>query len=145
LGTPVKSADGKRYIHELLLKKNTNVVVGIATANRDQAVWGDDAGMWKPERWINHCVDDLVKERLPGVYSGMMTFLGGGRACIGFKFAAIEIKIVLSTLLETFVFELSDKDIVWRNGGLVTPATIGREMELPHLPLKVSLAKAVSI
>jgi cytochrome P450 len=71
LGTPVKSADGKQVIHELHLKKDTNVVVGIATANRDPAVWGDDGDTWKPERWINHGVDNLVKERLPGVYSGM--------------------------------------------------------------------------
>lgn len=71
LGASVKSADGKRDINELHLKKDTNVVVGIATANRDPAVWGDDADTWKPERWINHSVDDLVKEQLPGVYSGM--------------------------------------------------------------------------
>jgi len=34
----------------------------------------------------------------------MMTFLAGGHACIGFKFAQLEEKVVLSLLLESFVF-----------------------------------------
>jgi cytochrome P450 len=68
LGTPVKSTNGQS-IHKILLKKNTNIVIGIAAANRDQEIWGDDAEMWKPERWIGH--QEYAKERLPGVYSGM--------------------------------------------------------------------------
>jgi cytochrome P450 len=68
LGTPVKSTNGQS-IHEILLKKNTNIVIGIAAANRDREIWGDDAAMWKPERWIGH--QEYARERLPGVYSGM--------------------------------------------------------------------------
>jgi hypothetical protein len=81
----------------------------------------------------------------------------------GFKFAEIEMstfscslqhtdlimsppaEIVLSTLLKTFIFELSDKDIVWRSGAFVTPATKGMEEETSHLPLIVSLAKTASV
>jgi|HubBroStandDraft_3_1064219.scaffolds.fasta_scaffold4055737_1 hypothetical protein len=42
-------------------------------------------------------------------------------------------------LLEKYIFEPSDKEIVWRNSGITTPATKGRERDTPHLPLKVSL------
>lgn len=71
LGTPVKSADGKKDIHKIFLKNGTNVVVGIAAANRDPAIWVDEPEVWKPERWIDHSLDEVVKMRLPGVYSGM--------------------------------------------------------------------------
>lgn len=71
LGAPIKSADGTKDIHEIYLKNNTNVVIGTATANRDPAVWGEDAEEWKPERWLDHKLDDITKERLPGIFSGM--------------------------------------------------------------------------
>jgi hypothetical protein len=40
-------------------------------------------------------------------------------------------------LLEEFSFAV-DKEILWRNNGIATPATKGREYDTPHLPLRVS-------
>ena len=68
LGTPVKLNNGKS-VDEIFLKKNTNVVIGISAANQDLAIWGNDADLWKPERWMGRHMD--FKERLPGAYSGM--------------------------------------------------------------------------
>jgi len=114
-------------------------VIGIAAANRDPAVWGDDADEWRAERWIDHGLHELVKERQVHIPEfARMTFLGGGRACIGFKFSELEMKVVLSTLLEP------NLDIMWRNSNVATPTTKGREKDTPHLPLKVSLAGRVS-
>lgn len=42
-------------------------------------------------------------------------------------------------LVETFKFEPSGKEIIWRNSIVATPATKGKETETPHLPLKMSL------
>lgn len=53
-----------------MLKNNTNVTIGIAAVNRDPEIWGDDTEDWVPERWINRNVEEVAKERLPGVYSG---------------------------------------------------------------------------
>lgn len=58
-------------INEIHLKNDTNVIVGIGAANRDPAIWGSDADEWKPERWLGKTPDQVAKERLPGVYSGM--------------------------------------------------------------------------
>lgn len=69
LSTPVKSSDGKRIMHEIYLKKDTNVIIGAGNANRDPAIWGDDADEWRPERWMGQ-EREITKERLPGVYSG---------------------------------------------------------------------------
>ncbi|KAI0355985.1 cytochrome P450 [Trametes cingulata] len=67
--------------------------------------------------------------RYPGVYGSMMTFLGGNRACIGFKFAEMEMKQILSTLVSTLHFALPSaadadgvrKDIYWSVNGLQVP------------------------
>jgi hypothetical protein len=71
LGTPVKAADGRTDVHEIYLKNNTNVVVGLGPANRDPEIWGEDAHLWKPERWLGKTPEQVGKVRLPGVYSGM--------------------------------------------------------------------------
>ena len=60
-----------KWITEVLVKNNTDVVVGIGAANRDVDIWGHDAEEWKPERWLGKTPDEVSNERLPGVYSGM--------------------------------------------------------------------------
>lgn len=67
----MKAADGKSEIREILIKKNTNVIVSILYANRSKAVWGEDAEEWRPERWLGKSLDEVAKVRLPGVYSSM--------------------------------------------------------------------------
>jgi cytochrome P450 len=53
---------------------------------------------------------------VPGVWANLMTFLGGQRACIGFKFAILEMKALLFHLIRGFEFELAvdPNDVVCR-------------------------------
>ncbi|KLO16320.1 cytochrome P450 [Schizopora paradoxa] len=138
---PVKSADGKTEIKEIPLKKNTGVVVSLMNVNRCKAIWGEDAEQWKPERWLKPLPETVASAHLPGVYASMMTFIGGGRACIGFKFAEMELKLALSILLETFVFSPGSKEIDWMMAGLQSPVIKGSDDITPQLPLKLSLVK----
>jgi len=138
---PILSADGKTQITEIPLKKNTNVIMSLWNANRAKAIWGDDAEEWKPERWLKPLPDSIAEAHLPGVYASMMTFLGGGRACIGFKFAELELKMVLSTLVETFEFAPSSQEIFWAMSTLTIPMVKGSIDAGPQLPLKVSFVK----
>ncbi|KAI0370531.1 cytochrome P450 [Pilatotrama ljubarskyi] len=86
--------------------------------------------------------------RYPGVYGGgMMTFLGGNRACIGFKFAEMEIKQILSTLVSTMHFALPSavdsngvrKEIYWSVNGLQVPLVRPPhgDGKTPQVPLDV--------
>ncbi|KAI5118019.1 hypothetical protein M0805_003456 [Coniferiporia weirii] len=137
---PIKSADGKSEIKEIPLKKNTDVIISIVGANRSKKIWGDDAEEWKPERWLKPTPESVSKAHLPGVYASMMTFLGGGRACIGFKFAEMEIKMVLSLLLEKFIFS-PGPEIYWAMATQASPVVKGQTGTFPQLPLKMSLVK----
>ncbi|KZP14943.1 cytochrome P450 [Athelia psychrophila] len=135
LSQPIVGIDGTD-IHEIAIPKGTRVTVGIMRANRDPDIWGDDAQEWKPERWLASSPDKVAKVHFPGVYSNMMTFSGGSRACIGFKFSLLEMKVLICVLLDSFAFSLSDQDIIWNLGGLVTPSVNGGLK--PQLPLIVS-------
>lgn len=113
----------------------------IAGANRLESVWGGDAREWKPERWLQGDKAAVTGvERLPGIYSGIMSFLGGERACVGYKFAQLEIKILLVTLLQRFRFAPTKQngEIVWNLSQILSPSVRTQDgKERKGMPLGV--------
>ncbi|KAH9919294.1 cytochrome P450 [Fomitopsis serialis] len=134
---PITLTDG-RQISEIPIAKGSEILLEFLGCNISQSLWGEDSLEWKPERWLSEISTKVADARVPGVYSHLMTFAGGKRACIGFKFAEMEMKTVLSVLVSTFTFELSDKPIVWNMAGIMYP-TAGKESSNPSLPMKVGL------
>ncbi|KAJ3847743.1 cytochrome P450 [Lentinula lateritia] len=135
---PIIGLDGTE-IHEVAALNGTRVIVSIYNSNRNPDLWGEDANEWKPERWLSPLPKALVEAHIPGVYSHLMTFLGGGRSCIGFKFSQLEMKVVISILVENFRFLPSSKDseILWQMNTITAPI-IG-EANHPQLPMNISL------
>ncbi|KAI9461563.1 cytochrome P450 [Lactarius psammicola] len=151
---PVLSSTGEE-VTSVVVPEGTTVIISILAANHNKDVWGDNASEWRPERWLNASgqrawsnqdqeLDGMLGDsaegstntpgnrggvKYPGVYASMMTFLGGGRACIGFKFAEMEIKQIIATLISSMHFSLpsaSDehgnrKEIYWMMNGLQVP------------------------
>ncbi|KAA1478306.1 cytochrome P450 [Dentipellis sp. KUC8613] len=136
LGTPITGTDGSK-ITEIPIAENTDVIISILGVNRSVAIWGADALEWRPTRWLAPLPQSVVDAHVPGVYSNTMTFLGGGRACIGFKFSQLEIKVLLATLLPVLKFELSDTKIQWKLSSLLYPS-VGNGVK-PMMPVKMSL------
>jgi cytochrome P450 len=92
LARPYVDRDG--VVQESIkIKQGDNLYVPIILVNRLTELWGPDANEWKPERWMHgsqHAgVPEAVKG-IPGVWGNMLTFLGGSRGCIGFRFALYE-------------------------------------------------------
>ncbi|KAI0701728.1 cytochrome P450 [Earliella scabrosa] len=139
LSEPIRMRDGT-VVSALPLPKGTRVVPDILGCNRDTALWGPDAAVWRPERWLEPLPRAVEEAHIPGVYSHLMTFIGGGRACIGFKLAQVEIKTVLFVLLQHFKFEPTGKPIAWNFAAVQYP-TVGPESPEPEMPLKVSLLR----
>ncbi|KAF9565205.1 cytochrome P450 [Agrocybe pediades] len=144
LSKPIKGLDGQ-MIHEIPVPNNTNIIVGIMAANRNPELWGEDADEWKPERWLSPLPEALSEAHLPGVYSNLMTFLGGGRACIGFKFAQLEMKVLLMVLVKSFRFHPS-KEIRWQMFNIAMPTVAEEEASsiMGRLPLIIERIDAVS-
>jgi cytochrome P450 len=92
LARPFVDRDG--FLREsIAINKGDAVYISISTVDRLVELWGPDAKEWKPERWLSeqgrNGVPDAVKG-VPGVWSNMLSFLGGERACIGFRFSLYE-------------------------------------------------------
>ncbi|KAI0642567.1 cytochrome P450 [Trametes meyenii] len=123
-------------LDSVVVPKGTNVLVGVRACNRNKALWGDDAEEWKPDRWLKPLPKELEDASVPGVYSNLMTFVGGGRSCIGFTFSQLEMKVVLSSLLANFVFELSEKPIFWHISAITFPSSSKDSLQ-PEMFLRV--------
>ncbi|KAJ7846797.1 cytochrome P450 [Mycena leptocephala] len=103
LGTPLTDTRGK--VHESVrVRKGDMVVIPILALNRDVAIWGPDAMEFVPERWE---APPPGASAIPGVWGNMLTFLGGPRSCIGFRFSLVEMKALIFTLVRGLEFELA--------------------------------------
>ncbi|ESK90096.1 hypothetical protein Moror_7835 [Moniliophthora roreri MCA 2997] len=140
LSTPITGNDGS-LITEIPMPARTNIHISILGSNRNTLLWGPDALEWKPERWLEPLPAVVSEARIPGVYSHLMTFNGGGRSCIGFKFSQLEMKVVLAHLVETFEFAPSDKEIFWQYSGVCHPFVHEEGKKQVKMPMKMSLVK----
>ncbi|OBZ73179.1 hypothetical protein A0H81_06897 [Grifola frondosa] len=143
LSAPVRGIDG-HMMHDVLLAKNSKVVIGMLASNRNPALWGEDSYEWKPERWLSPLPKAVTEARIPGIYSNLLSFIGGGRACIGFKFSQLEMKVVLAVLLECLTFSPSDKAIVWNHASVQYP-TVGWTSTKAELPIVVEFSGKVHV
>lgn len=136
---PVKGKDG-REIREVKVKKGTQIYIAMRQANRCKETWGEDADEFKPERWLKDLPSSVAESRTPGVYSSLMTFLAGPRACIGFRFSLLELKVMLVMLVRSFRFAPAGTAVEWRLGQTMCPFELGVKLEElhPRLPLNVT-------
>lgn len=88
-------ADDK--LGEYVVPAGTTIYILANAINRLPQYWGPTADEFNPDRWDN----------LPSTYTtnAFMTFLQGPRGCIGRKFAEVEMKTILCSLLSMFKFE----------------------------------------
>ncbi|KAI0767221.1 cytochrome P450 [Fomes fomentarius] len=86
------------------ISKDTPIFIPVLSLNRSKKLWGEDAFEFKPERWEN---PPQAISNIPGVWGHLLSFLGGPRACIGYRFSLIEMKAIIYTLVRAFEFELA--------------------------------------
>ncbi|KAG2347348.1 cytochrome P450 [Suillus weaverae] len=140
LSQPITTRSGD-VIRELPVPKGTRIIVSIAAYNRNKELWGEDAHVFNPDRWLNGTAKEKKVTSI-GVYSNLMTFLGGVRSCIGWRFAVIEIQAFLTEIVGKFEFAPTDKtELIRREACLVMAPTVEGEVgNGVQLPLRVSLA-----
>jgi len=86
------------------VKKGDLFVIPITAVNRMTSLWGPDAEEFNPDRWKN--VPESATS-IPSVFANVLSFLAGARGCIGYRFAIVEMKVILFTLIRSFEFELA--------------------------------------
>lgn len=117
--------DSKGVIHhEIRIRKGEPLLIPILALNRDKSIWGEDAHEFRPKRWES--IPDAASS-IPGAWGHMLTFLGGPHSCIGYRFALVEMKALLFTLIRSFEFELA-----------VPASDIGKKAGIVHRPILLS-------
>ncbi|KAH7925349.1 cytochrome P450 [Leucogyrophana mollusca] len=136
LAVPIQTKSGKATT-EIPIASGTQITASVWTYNRLESVWGGDAAVWNPARFLDH------KERTNvGVFANLMTFSAGIRGCIGWRFALLELQVVLTELIETFDFRIpKDVEIVGLNAGIMMPIVKGKLKEGVQVPLHLSVLR----
>ncbi|CEL54753.1 Cytochrome P450 3A24 OS=Ovis aries GN=CYP3A24 PE=2 SV=1 [Rhizoctonia solani AG-1 IB] len=137
---PVETPRGK--LTSIPIKKGTRIFISISASNRYTKIWGERAHEFLPERWIGTKIEEVVQPgiHIPGIYSSMMTFSAGSHACIGFKFAIMEIKVMIAELVKSFKFEPSQEEHNWEALNIQFPYAkkdINDPARVPKLALRV--------
>ena len=64
---PVIGEDG-RELSDVFLPAGTMVLIAVMNANRNKEIWGEDAGEWKPERWLAPLPETVAEAHVPGAW-----------------------------------------------------------------------------
>ncbi|KAL4978655.1 cytochrome P450 [Aspergillus desertorum] len=90
-----------------LLPKGTRLTISPEVINHDPELWGPDAHVFNPERWLGP-----GRANTGGASSNyaLMTFLHGPRSCIGQGFAKAELACLVAAVVGRFKMELVDPE-----------------------------------
>ncbi|PBK62201.1 cytochrome P450 [Armillaria solidipes] len=121
LQVPLKGTN----IYEIKVQAGTLIDIPVWDGiNCNTLIWGEDADVFNPDRWINP--DMLPKPKV----------------CLGRPFALVEFKTVVSTIVRNFTFAEAEGivlDFYHIGGNTIKPMVRGREKEGAQLPLKVGI------
>jgi cytochrome P450 len=83
---------------------------------RNKSVWGEDAELFRPERWLrdNRETEEEFQERLKRMNAADLTFGAGSRVCIGRNLGMMEVYKVMATLVARYEIELADPKREWK-------------------------------
>ncbi|KAI6037494.1 cytochrome P450 [Pisolithus marmoratus] len=106
LSEPVQTKSGEE-VDSIAIERGTVIAIPVSCLNQAEAIWGPDARVFRPERWLE--VDGITKkaQELKG-HRHLLTFGDGPRTCLGKLFAVAEIKTVLWVVIKNFVLEMRD-------------------------------------
>ncbi|KAI6037481.1 cytochrome P450 [Pisolithus marmoratus] len=106
LSEPVQTASGE-VVDSIAIERGTVIGISISCVNCSEAIWGPDAKIFRPERWLEADGVTRKAQEVKG-YRHLLTFGDGPRSCIGKLFAIAEIKMLLAVLVKNFVLEMRD-------------------------------------
>ena len=86
---PIRLRDGT-LTSAVPVPKGARIMVDVCACNSDPALWGPDAAVWRPERWLEPGAERLKKY--------LVNFTKGSRVCLGKELARTEILYTLSLL-----------------------------------------------
>ncbi|KAJ6481433.1 cytochrome P450 [Mycena vitilis] len=107
LSKSIKTATGE-HLSQIPIRKGQILMVAIASYQQSESGWGEHAMEFNPRRWLDKNV--YQGEVAGGLYSNLcsLAFLGGPRACLGWRFAILEMQVFVCELVGKFTFTLPE-------------------------------------
>jgi cytochrome P450 len=116
-----RDASELHQLGSVTIAPGTNVILPMSVLNQSKEIWGQDAHLFKPDRWDvknlhtngkNSTADGLDAATAATANSvnslnNFMPFGGGNRMCLGRNLARMAVKLLLSMLLRRFSFSVS--------------------------------------
>ncbi|KAJ6557025.1 cytochrome P450 [Mycena vulgaris] len=117
-------------ITQIPVRKGQLVTLAIASFQRLESFWGADSQEFKPQRWLEG--SPYKGETSVGPYANLLSFLGGPRTCLGWRFAILEMQVFICELVGKFSFTLPKDDPVRvRSTTVLSPAMSNGEKGAP--------------
>jgi len=124
--TPIRTKSGQ-FVTEIPVSKGQSVIASVCAYNRCAEVWGDDAHVFNPRRYLNRERPEGVPS--VGVYGDVLTFAAGARACIGWKFSIIELHSLVVEILENFELSFPEGKTILRVPAIAMTCMVEGERE----------------
>ncbi|KAF8511968.1 PAH-inducible cytochrome P450 monooxygenase PC-PAH 1 [Gautieria morchelliformis] len=136
LSSPQTTKTGE-VVTSFPVSKGQRVLISIAAYNRLSSVWGDDADVWRPERFLEGV--HAKQQTGLGVIANLATFGSGIRNCIGWRFALLEMQTILIDILENFEFSPppGNPEIIRSATAVMSPMVKGKP-GCAQLPLTIT-------
>ncbi|KAF7335030.1 Cytochrome P450 [Mycena venus] len=108
LAEAITTSTGEQ-ITQIPILKGQFVTLAIASYQRLEPRWGKDVHEFNPSRWLDGTVSagDAV-----GPYANLLSFLGGPHTCLGWRFAILEIQVILCQLVSKFSFAQAEGESI---------------------------------
>jgi benzoate 4-monooxygenase len=121
IGLPRIVPEGGMSIQGHFFKEGTVLSVPSYTIHRDREVWGDDAAIYRPERWFERDNDAIQRTFNPFSYGPRcvmpeaVSLLTANdtllrRACVGRNLAVLELLIIISSIFYRYEIVLEHPD-----------------------------------
>ncbi|KAL1746488.1 cytochrome P450 [Schizophyllum fasciatum] len=127
-----------RPVYEVAVPKGQYLVVSFAAYGRNKDLYGPDADDFNPERWLKEGYVNTPAGG--GMLNNLLTFGGGHRGCLGWRYAVLELSAFLVELIDRFEFS-APPDVLSkiRRGaaGVMVPMLEGELDRGAQLPLHV--------
>jgi cytochrome P450 len=91
---------------DIVIPRGTYLGYNCYSTNRDPAVWGPGAHDFDPSRWGQSATAIQKQYRQRRAKAEFISFHGGRRACLGEKFAILQMRITLISLVREFTWVL---------------------------------------
>ncbi|KZT54811.1 cytochrome P450 [Calocera cornea HHB12733] len=139
LSTPIQAGTGK--VDRIPVRCGQSIICSFDGFNKSEEVWGPDANQFLPDRWLRPEAKEVDPSKHGGgIYANLATFGGGPKACIGYRFAVLEVSAFIVTIIRDFEITLSPPEWqLWSDGSYIgtIPTKKGRWEGGGQCPLTV--------